>query len=43
MFCLQLSERCTGSDIFKVVNDISQQKILLGQTASASVQTEQQL
>jgi hypothetical protein len=43
MFCLSLSERCTGNDIFKEMNAISQQKIFLGKTASASVQTEQQL
>jgi hypothetical protein len=43
MFCLPLSERCTGSDIFKAVNDYFTAEIFLGQTASVSVQTEQQL
>jgi hypothetical protein len=38
VFCLSFSERCTWSYIFEAV---SQQKILLGQAASASVQTEQ--
>jgi hypothetical protein len=38
MFSLLFSERCTWSDIFEA---FSQQKILLGQAASAFVQTEQ--
>jgi hypothetical protein len=38
MFRLSLSERCPGSDIFKVV---SQSKAFVVQTASAFVQAEQ--
>jgi hypothetical protein len=43
MFCLPLSDRRTGSDVFKAVNDYFTAELQTGQTASASVQTEQQL
>jgi hypothetical protein len=37
MLCLPLSERCTGGDIFKALNDCFTAEVFLGKTVSVSV------
>lgn len=43
MFCRLLTERITGSGMFKPVNDYITLQDILGQIVSTSVQMEQQL